>query len=71
METLENNQYGKLKSSKDVIFDNSIDYSTQINDEEPYDREFENPDTCIPYAMRMNVPHQFQGPDAISFHHSF
>ena len=35
METLENNQYGKLNSSKDVIFDNSIDYSTQIDDQEP------------------------------------
>ena len=65
METLANNQYGKLKSSKDVIFDNSIDYSTQIDDEEPYEREFKNPETYIPYAMRMNVPHQFQGPDAI------
>ena len=65
METLPNNQYGKLKSSKDVIFDNSIDYSTQIDDEEPYEREFKNPETYIPYAMRMNVPHQFQGPDAI------
>ena len=42
-----------------VIFDNSIDYSNQISDEEPYDREFEIPDTYIPYAMRMNVPHQF------------
>ena len=65
MEILENGQYGKIKSSKDVIFDNSINNDKYIDDEAPYDREFKNPDTYIPYAMRNNVPIQYQGADAV------
>ena len=65
MEILDNNNYGKIKSSKDVIFDNSINNDQYKDNEAPYDREFKNPDTYIPYAMRMNVPHQYQGADAI------
>ena len=65
MEILDNNVYGKLKSSKDVIFDNSIDYNSKIEDEEPYEREFMNPDTYIPFAMRMDVPEKYRGPNAI------
>jgi Reverse transcriptase (RNA-dependent DNA polymerase) len=65
MEINDNGTYGKVKSSKDVIFDNSIEYSRHKEDEEPYDREFNNPDSYIPYAMRMNVPDKFKGPNAI------
>lgn len=65
MEILDGGGYGRIKSSKDVIFDNSIDYETRITNEEPYDREFINPDTYIPYAMRNNVPEIYRGPDAI------
>ena len=65
MEILENNNYGKIKSSKDVIFDNSINNDKYKDNEAPYDREFKNPETYIPYAMRMNVPQQYQGADAI------
>lgn len=65
MEILDGGNYGKIKSSKDVIFDNSIDYAKKVENEDPYDREFKNPETYIPYAMRMNVPENFQGPDAI------
>jgi hypothetical protein len=36
-----------------------------LSNEEPYDREFNNPDSYIPYAMRMNVPDKFKGPNAI------
>lgn len=59
------NGYGKLKSSKDVIFDNSIDYTTKTDNEEPYDREFNDPDSYIPFAMRMDVPEKYKGPDAV------
>ena len=65
MEILDNGSYGKIKSSKDVIFDNSIDYTRRVKDEEPYEREFMNPDTYIPFAMRMDVPEKYRGPNAI------
>ena len=65
MEILDRGQYGKIKSSKNVIFDNSIDYNKNIHNEEPYYREFKNAETYIPYAMRTDVPLQYQGPDAI------
>ena len=65
MEILDNGSYGKIKSSKDVIFDNSIDYTRRVEDEEPYEREFMNPDTYIPFAMRMDVPEKYRGPNAI------
>ena len=65
MEILENGIYGKIKSSKDVIFDNSIEYITQIENEEPYEREFKDPDTYVPFAMRNNVPDKYKGPDAV------
>ena len=65
MGILDNNNYGKIKSSKDVIFDNSINNDKNIDNEAPYDREFKNPETYIPYAMRMDVPHQYQGANAI------
>ena len=64
-EILDGGIYGKPQSSKDVIFDNSTEYQTNIDNEEPYDREFQHPDTYIPYAMRMNFPEKFEGPDAI------
>lgn len=57
--------YGKIRASKDVIFDNSIEYKTSINDEEPYEREFKDPESYIPYAMRMNVPDKFRGEHAL------
>ena len=65
MEMNDDGTYGKVKSSKDVIFDNSIEYNTHTENEEPYDREFNNPESYIPYAMRMNVPDKFKGPNAI------
>jgi Reverse transcriptase (RNA-dependent DNA polymerase) len=65
MEILENGNYGKIKSSKDVIFDNSIEYNKNTEDEEPYEREFMNPDTYIPFAMRMDVPEKYRGPNAV------
>ena len=61
----ENNVYGRIRASKDVIFDNSISYNTSIENEEPYEREFKDPESYIPYAMRMNVPDKFRGEDAI------
>ena len=36
----ENGKYGRIRESKDVIFDPTIDFSIYTNDEEPYDREF-------------------------------
>ena len=65
MEITSEGTYGKVKSSKDVIFDNSIEYAKSELNEEPFDREFESPDTYIPFAMRMKVPEKFRGPDAI------
>ena len=32
----ENGQYGRIRESKDVIFDPTIDFSIYTNDEEPY-----------------------------------
>ena len=39
-----NGQYGKVRESRDVIFDPSIDFKIYVDDEEPYDREFVNTD---------------------------
>ena len=47
------------------MLDSSMDYKIQIDNEEPYDREFKNPQTYIPYAMRTDVLQQYQGPIAI------
>lgn len=60
-----NGIYGKIRASKDVIFDNSIDYKNSEEDEEPYEREFANPESYIPFAMRMDVPEKYRGENAV------
>ena len=59
MEISSTGQNGEIKSSKGVIFYNSIDYNKNINNEEYYDPEIKNPETCIPFAMRTNIPQQY------------
>lgn len=40
----QNGRYGKVKESKDVVFDPTIDFNVYTQGEEPYDREFESID---------------------------
>ena len=47
------------------MLNSSIYYNTHIDNEEPYDREFKNHQTYIPYAMRTDALQQYQGPTAI------
>ena len=60
----EGNYYNKHKDSKDVIFDPSINFSVYTEDEEPYDREFQNKHHYIPTSERCNAPDNMRGPDA-------
>ena len=56
-----NGQYGKVRESKDVIFDPSIDFKIYVDDEEPYDREFVNTDHYVPFLHRKAAPLELQG----------
>ena len=56
--------YTKYKDSKNVIFDPSINFSVYTENEEPYDREFENTDHYVPFLQRQNAPDDLKGPDA-------
>ena len=56
-----NGQYGKVRESKDVIFDPSIDFKIYTENEEPYDREFVHTDHYIPFLHRQNAPPEIQG----------
>ena len=56
-----NGQYGKVRESKDVIFDPSIDFKIYVDDEEPYDREFVNTDHYVPFLHRPAAPLELQG----------
>ena len=60
----EKNLYLQHRDSKDVIFDPSINFSVYTDNEEPYDREFKNPDHYIPFRNRNDAPSEFQGPNA-------
>ena len=56
--------YTKYKDSKNVIFDPAINFSIYTDEEEPYDREFENTDHYVPFLQRSHAPVTLQGPDA-------
>jgi hypothetical protein len=56
--------YLKHKDSKNVIFDPTINFSVYTEDEEPFDREFDNTDHYVPFLQRTNAPIILQGPDA-------
>ena len=56
-----NGQYGKIRKSKDVIFDPTIDFKIYTVDEEPYDREFVNTDHYVPFLHRKSAPEELQG----------
>ena len=61
---LENGHYGKVRESKDVIFDPTINFSIYTEDEEPYDREFVNTDHYVPFIHRTRAPAILQGATA-------
>ena len=54
--------YGSICLSKDVLFDNNIVLHKSVPEEEPYDREFADPDSFIPSHMRLTAPLQLKGP---------
>ena len=56
--------YLKHKDSKNVIFDPTINFSVYTEDEEPFDREFDNTDHYVPFLQRTNAPIILQGPNA-------
>ena len=56
-----NDQYGKVREKRDVIFDSSIDFKIYVDDEEPYDREFVNTDHYVPFLHRKAAPLELQG----------
>ena len=56
-----NGQYGKIRESKDVIFDPTIDFRIYTDNEEPYDREFVNTDHYVPFLHRKSAPKELQG----------
>ena len=58
----ENGHYGKIKDSKDVIFDPTIDFSVYTENEEPHDREFLDPDHYVPFLHRDTAPIELKGP---------
>ena len=60
----EDGHYLKFKDSKNVIFDPSINFAVYTDNEEPYDREFENTDHYVPFLQRKNAPQILQGPNA-------
>ena len=60
----ENGHYSKVRESKDVIFDPTIDFKIYTKDEEPYDREFVNTEHCIPFLLRKSAPIEMKGPQA-------
>ena len=57
----DNGQYGPYRESKDVIFDPTINFSVYTDNEEPYDREFENTDHYVPFLHRTHAPPALQG----------
>ena len=54
--------YGSICLSKDVLFDNNIVLHKSVPEEEPYDREFADPDSFIPSHMRLTAPLQLKEP---------
>ena len=60
----ENGHYGRIRESKDVIFDPTIDFKIYKQNEEPYDREFENKDHYVPAQHRISAPPELSGPTA-------
>ena len=48
--------YLKFKDSKNVIFDPTINFDVYTDNEEPYDREFENTDHYVPFMQRSKAP---------------
>lgn len=48
--------YLKHKDSINVIFDPTINFSAYTEDEEPFDREFDNTDHYVPFRQRTNAP---------------
>ena len=60
----ENGHYSKIRESKDVIFDPTIDFKMYTEDEEPYDREFVNTEHYIPFLHRKSAHLELQGPQA-------
>ena len=57
-------QYMKYKDSKNVIFDPTINFSVYTENEEPYDREFDNVDHYVPFLQRNSAPDALKGPNA-------
>ena len=55
--------YLKFKDSKNVIFDSTINFDVYTNNEEPYDREFENTDHYVPFMQSSEAPAVLQGPN--------
>ena len=60
----ENGRYLKYRDSKNVIFDPTINFAVYTDNEEPYDREFENTEHYVPFLKRDKAPAILQGPNA-------
>ena len=60
----EKGKYLKYRDSKNVIFDPTINFAVYTQNEEPYDREFENTDHYVPFLQRDSAPEILQGPNA-------
>ena len=56
--------YGSISLSKDVLFDNNIILHVSLPEETPYDREFADPESFIPFHMRETAPLQLKGPES-------
>lgn len=54
--------FGRITLTKDVSFDNQIDYNVSLKGEEPYQREWEDPESYVPSSMRAKAPAELQGP---------
>jgi hypothetical protein len=54
--------YGKIALTKDVLFDSNLDFTKEVAGEEPYQREWDDPDSYVPTSYRAKVPVQLSGP---------
>ncbi len=55
-------QYGQIEATKDVLFDANIDFKRDIEGEEPYEREWSDKDSYVPYTYRAQAPQVLIGP---------
>jgi hypothetical protein len=58
-------KFGKPGMSRDLLFDpNLIMHIPVVNEDAPYDREFEDPDSYVPSSLRAVAPKLLQTPTA-------